>query len=58
MTTTTTPLSTDERLELLTEQVTMMAEELRAQREQRERWAELVSDSSPVLSGAMEMATR
>ncbi len=58
MTAVTTPLTTDERLELLTEQVAMMAEELRTQRAQRERWAELVTDSAPVVSGAMDMVTR
>jgi uncharacterized protein YjgD (DUF1641 family) len=58
MTTVTTPLTTDERLELLTEQVAMMADELRAQRVQRQRWAELMTDSAPVVSGAMEMVTR
>jgi uncharacterized protein YjgD (DUF1641 family) len=58
MTTVTTPLTTDERLELLTEQVAMMADELRAQRLQRQRWAELMTDSAPVVSGAMEMVTR
>ena len=35
----------------------MIADELRQQREQRERWAELVSDSAPVVSGAFDMVT-
>jgi uncharacterized protein YjgD (DUF1641 family) len=51
-------LTTDERLELLTEQVAMIADELRVQRAQRERWAELVTDSAPVVSGAVDMVTR
>jgi uncharacterized protein YjgD (DUF1641 family) len=58
VTTVTTALSTDDRLELLSEQVAMMAHELKAQREQRERWAELVSDAAPVMSGAMQSVTR
>jgi uncharacterized protein YjgD (DUF1641 family) len=58
MTVVAAPLTTDERLDLLTEQVAMIADELRAQRAQRERWAELVTDSAPVVSGAMEMVTR
>ena len=57
MTTVSAPLTTDERLELLTEQVAMMADELRAQRAQRERWAELVEDAAPVMSGAMQLVT-
>lgn len=58
MTTATVPMTTDERLDLLTEQLALMADELRAQRAQRERWAELVEDSAPIMSGAMDVATR
>jgi uncharacterized protein YjgD (DUF1641 family) len=56
--TTVGPLTTDERLDLLSQQVQMIADELQAQRLQRQRWAELVEDSAPVMSGAMEMVTR
>jgi len=48
----------DERLDLLTEQVALIADELRQQRQQRERWADLVSDSAPVVSGAFDMVSR
>lgn len=51
-------LSTDDRLDLLTEQVAMMADELKAQRAQRERLADLVSDAAPVMSGAMQTVSR
>ncbi|MGB2838906.1 MAG: DUF1641 domain-containing protein [Actinomycetes bacterium] len=50
--------TTDERLDLLAEQVAEMADELRRQRLQREQWADLVADSSPVVSGAFDMMTR
>jgi len=58
MTTMTAASTTDERLELLTEQVAMIAEEMRAQRQQRERWSELVSDSAPVVTGAFDAVSR
>jgi uncharacterized protein YjgD (DUF1641 family) len=48
----------DERLDLLAEQVGMIADEMRRQRLQREQWAELVSDSAPVVSGAFDMMSR
>ncbi len=48
----------DERLDLLTEQVASIADEMRQQRQQRERWADLVSDSAPVVSGAFDMVSR
>ncbi len=48
----------DERLDLLTEQVALIADEMRQQRQQRERWADLVSDSAPVVSGAFDMVSR
>ena len=50
--------TTDERLDLLAEQVAEMADEMRRQRLQREQWADLVPDSSPVVSGAFDMMTR
>ncbi len=48
----------DARLDLLTEQVALIADEMRQQRQQRERWADLVSDSAPVVSGAFDMVSR
>ena len=50
--------SLDQRLDLLTEQVGAIAEELRRQRESREQWSELVSDLTPVTKGVMDVATR
>lgn len=50
--------TTDERLDLLVDQVAQMADEMRHQRLQREQWADLVADSSPVVSGAFDMMTR
>lgn len=58
MTALATERSADERLDLLTEQVALIAEEMRQQRLQRERWADLVSDSAPVVSGAFDMVSR
>jgi uncharacterized protein YjgD (DUF1641 family) len=58
MTALATERSVDERLDLLTEQVALIAEEMRQQRLQRERWADLVSDSAPVVSGAFDMVSR
>lgn len=47
-----------ERLDLLSEQVGQIAEELRLQRESREKWTELSDTMVPVTRGAMEVATR
>lgn len=55
MTALATERTADKRLDLLTEQVALIAEEMRQQRLQRERWADLVSDSAPVVSGAFDM---
>lgn len=46
------------RLDVLTDQVGQIAEELRLQRESREKWAELAETLTPVTSGAMDVATR
>ncbi len=43
-----------DKLDRLSEQVEAIAEELRAQRAARERWAELSHDLTPVLSAAMQ----
>jgi uncharacterized protein YjgD (DUF1641 family) len=48
----------EDRLDLLTTQVQLIADELRREREQRERWAELVQDLTPITSQAMAVATR
>ncbi|HEY5186234.1 MAG TPA: DUF1641 domain-containing protein, partial [Actinomycetes bacterium] len=45
-------------LDLLSEQVGAIAEELRRQRQSRERWSELVTDLTPVTKGVMDVATR
>lgn len=58
MTTVATERTTDERLDLLAEQVAEMADEMRRQRLQREQWADLVADSAPVVSGAFDMMSR
>ncbi|MDH4159684.1 MAG: hypothetical protein OEV62_05455, partial [Actinomycetota bacterium] len=58
MTTATTPVTTDERLDLLTAQVQLIADELRREREQRERWSELVQDMAPVTSEAFAAVSR
>jgi uncharacterized protein YjgD (DUF1641 family) len=50
--------SLDQRLDLLTEQVGAIAEELRRQRESREQWSELVHELTPVTKGVMDVATR
>jgi uncharacterized protein YjgD (DUF1641 family) len=50
--------SLDQRLDLLTEQVGVIAEELRRQRQSREQWSELVTDLTPVTKGVMDVATR
>lgn len=50
--------SLDQRLDLLSEQVGAIAEELRRQRESREQWSELVTDLTPVTKGVMDVATR
>ena len=46
-----------QRLDELSEQVGQIAEELRRQRESREKWAELSETLAPVTRGAMDMAT-
>ena len=46
------------RLDVLTEQVAAIAEELRLQRESREKWSELSDTLVPVTRGAMDVATR
>jgi uncharacterized protein YjgD (DUF1641 family) len=58
MTVLATERTVDERLDVLTEQVALIADEMRQQRLQRERWADLVSDSAPVVSGAFDMVSR
>ena len=58
MTTVTTSVTTDERLDILTAQVQVMADELRREREQRERWGELVQDMAPVTSEAFAAVSR
>lgn len=58
MTAVVTERTTDERLDLLAEQVAEMADEMRRQRLQREQWADLVADSAPVVSGAFDMVSR
>lgn len=58
MTALATERSVDDRLDLLTEQVALIVEEMRQQRLQRERWTDLVSDSAPVVSGAFDMMSR
>lgn len=50
--------SLDQRLDLLSEQVGAIAEELRRQRQSREQWSELVTDLTPVTKGVMDVATR
>ena len=45
------------RLDHLNSQVDLIAEELRAQRESREKWSSLVETLQPVTRGAMDMAT-
>jgi uncharacterized protein YjgD (DUF1641 family) len=47
----------NERLDELSAQVGQITEELRLQRESREKWAELNDTMAPITSGAMEMAT-
>ena len=58
MTALATERTVNERIDLLTEQVALIAEEMRQQRIQRERWTDLVSDSAPVVSGAFDMVSR
>lgn len=58
MTTVTTSVTTDERLDILTAQVQLIADELRREREQRERWGELVQDMAPVTSEAFAAVSR
>lgn len=55
---TTTDVDLVERLDLLSEQVAQIAEELWLQREAREKWTELSDTLVPVTRGAMDVATR
>jgi len=48
----------DERLDRLSRQVDLIADELRREREQREMWADLVHELAPVTSQAMASVTR
>lgn len=54
----TSDLDLADRIDVLSEQVAMIAEELRLQRESREKWTELNETLVPVTQGAMDMATR
>lgn len=59
---TTTSISSDvdvlHRLDTLSVQVSQIADELRLQRESREKWAELADTMTPVTKGVMDVATR
>jgi uncharacterized protein YjgD (DUF1641 family) len=57
MTIASTPPSVDERLDQLAAQLAEITGELRKQREERERWAELADDLAPVATQAMTMVT-
>ncbi|MFZ1653994.1 MAG: DUF1641 domain-containing protein [Candidatus Nanopelagicales bacterium] len=57
MTATDTSTDVNARLDHLSTQVDLIAEELRLQRESREKWSDLVETLQPVTSGAMDMAT-
>jgi len=48
----------DDRLDVLTVQVQAIADEMRRDRESRERWSELVQDLAPVTTQAMAVVTR
>ncbi len=48
----------DARLDYLTAQVDLIAAELLAQRESRQKWADLVDTATPITAQAMDMATR
>lgn len=48
----------EDRLDLLTAQIQLVADELRQQREQREVWGDLVHEMAPVTSQAMAAVTR
>ena len=58
MTTLAPEVTLEQQIAVLSEQVALIAVEMRQQREQRERWADLVSDSAPVVSGAFDMVSR
>lgn len=47
----------NDRLDHLSAQIDMIANELTVQRQSREKWSELVETLQPVASGAMDMAT-
>jgi len=57
MTVTSTQVPVDERLDRLAGQLQEVTEELRRQRQERERWQELADDLAPVAGQAMAMAT-
>ena len=54
----TTDSSMEERLDLLSAQMSFLVDEARRQREQRERWAELTRDLAPLARQAMDSAAR
>ena len=56
-TATTDPASVDERLDRLAGQLAEIGDELRRQREERNRWQELAEDLAPIAEEAMTMAT-
>lgn len=58
MTTDPTVVELAERVDRMSVQMDFIAEELMAQREARERWAELTDTLVPVTRGAMDVATR
>jgi uncharacterized protein YjgD (DUF1641 family) len=57
MTIATTAPSVDGRLDQLAEQLAEISGELRKQREERKRWAELADDLAPLATQAMTMVT-
>ena len=58
MTTEIVPMSVDERLAALSAQLEQISNELHQQRQERQRWSELVQDLEPIAGQAMTMATR
>lgn len=55
---TTADQTIEERLDLLSAQVSFLVDEARHQREQREKWAELSHDLAPLARQAMDSAAR
>jgi uncharacterized protein YjgD (DUF1641 family) len=53
-----TVVDTERRLDRISDQVAAIADELRCEREQRERWTELVHDLTPVTSEAFAAASQ